>query len=213
MSDDELSFNDALENLAESELLDQPPAADMGSGMEEESVISITDVQVVLYLSGRDCNDSFYSSPLDYYFILCFSLISLISGPIITTSKTMSTASSIPVEIPHLKKNQRIRDWRKLYVAATEGLTTGQQKAYLRLYGRRDEELLILEVIAHQQVQNSPAHSTKDSLNLAAPTPADPWEAVLVDTEDSEEDPAEGAILPVRNRLMNTQKEKCILLS
>ena len=43
MSDDELSFNDALENLAESELLDQPPAADMGSGMEEESVISITD--------------------------------------------------------------------------------------------------------------------------------------------------------------------------
>ena len=81
------------------------------------------------------------------------------------------------------------------------------------MYGGRDEELLILEVIAHQQVQNSLAHSPKDSLNLTAPTAADPWEAVLVDTEDSEEDPAEGAILPVRNRLMNTQKEKCILLS
>ena len=43
MSDDELLFNDALENLAESELLDQLPAAGMGSGMEEESVVGITD--------------------------------------------------------------------------------------------------------------------------------------------------------------------------
>ena len=51
----------------------------------------------------------------------------------------MATARSIPVEIPHLKKNQRIRDWRKLYVAATEGLTENQKKAYLRLYGGRDE--------------------------------------------------------------------------
>ena len=34
--------------------------------------------------------------------------------------------------------------------------------------------------------------------------PADPWQAVLVDTKDSEEDPAEDAILPGENRLMNT---------
>ena len=111
--------------------------------LEESLIISFTNiplfpygVQVVLGLSGRDCNDSLL---LDYYTILRFSLILLISGPILTTSKTMSTARSIPVEIPCLKKNQRIRDWRKLYVAATVGLTTGQQKAYMRLYGERDE--------------------------------------------------------------------------
>ena len=49
--------------------------------------------------------------------------------------------------------------------------------------------------------------------SIASETPsADPWDAILVDTEDSEEDATEDTILPIRKQVSKYLKEKRIPL-
>lgn len=54
------------------------------------------------------------------------------------------------LEIPVLQKNQKVKDWRKLYTAATSGLKAEEQVAFLPLYvgknGRDEEEQTIAAV-------------------------------------------------------------------
>lgn len=51
----------------------------------------------------------------------------------------MTTKTATAPEIPALKKGQKVRDWRGLYVAATAGIAPAQSIAYLPLYVGRDE--------------------------------------------------------------------------
>ena len=55
-------------------------------------------------------------------------------------------------EIPYLLVNQRIRDWRKLYEAATAGIEEAQRVGYIPLYiggkGRDVNEKEIGQIVA-----------------------------------------------------------------
>ena len=64
------------------------------------------------------------------------------------------------------------------------------------------KELLIQEVITDRQSNNSSPQTLNVSDRSIAPeTPsADPWDAILVDTEDSEENATEDTILTIRGR-------------
>ena len=57
-------------------------------------------------------------------------------------------------EIPYLRVNERVKDWRKLYTAATAGLSEEQQRAFLPLYvgkkGRPEGEQVIAEIAAQK---------------------------------------------------------------
>ena len=72
------------------------------------------------------------------------------------------------------------------------------------------KELLIQEVITDRQSNNSsPQTLNVSDRSIASETPsADPWDAILVDTEDSEED----TILPIRKQVSEYLKEKRIHL-
>ena len=60
----------------------------------------------------------------------------------------MATASIVS-PIPKLREGQKVREWRKLYLAATSLITERQKIELLPAYGARDEgELLIAEVCA-----------------------------------------------------------------
>jgi hypothetical protein len=76
------------------------------------------------------------------------------------------------------------------------------------------KELLIQEVITDRQSNNSsPQTLNVSDRSIASETPsADPWDAILVDTEDSEEDATEDTILPIRKQVSKYLKEKRIPL-
>ena len=76
------------------------------------------------------------------------------------------------------------------------------------------KELLIQEVITDRQSNNSsPQTLNVSDRSIASETPsADPWDAILVDTEDSEEDATEDTILPIRKQVSEYLKEKRIPL-
>ena len=76
------------------------------------------------------------------------------------------------------------------------------------------KELLIQEVITDRQSNNSsPQTLNVSDRSIASETlSADPWDAILVDTEDSEEDATEDTILPIRKQVSEYLKEKRIPL-
>ena len=76
------------------------------------------------------------------------------------------------------------------------------------------KELLIQEVITDRQSNNSsPQTLNVSDRSIASETPsADPWDAILVATEDSEEDATEDTILPIRKQVSEYLKEKRIPL-
>ena len=75
------------------------------------------------------------------------------------------------------------------------------------------KELLIQEIVTNQQVQISNDTSIEEQEPATATETVDPLDAVLIDTEDSEEDASEDSILPVRKQVTEYIKEKRLPLS
>ena len=63
------------------------------------------------------------------------------------------------------------------------------------------------------RVQNSNDTSIEEQAPATATEKVDPWDAVLIDSEDSEEDASDDSILPVRKQVTEYIKEKCLLRS
>ena len=60
--------------------------------------------------------------------------------------------TSVVSNIPKLQANQKVKEWRRLYVASTALLTEKQQIDMLPAYGARNEaELLIAEMCAKKR--------------------------------------------------------------
>ena len=75
------------------------------------------------------------------------------------------------------------------------------------------KELLIQEIVTNQQVQISNDTSIEEQAPATETETVDPWDAVLIDTEDSEEDASEDSILPERKQVTEYIKEKRLPLS
>ena len=75
------------------------------------------------------------------------------------------------------------------------------------------KELLIQEIVTNRQVQTSHDTSIEESVPATSTEAVDPWDAVLIDTEDSEEDTSDESILPVRKQVNEYLKEKRLPLS
>ena len=68
------------------------------------------------------------------------------------------------------------------------------------------KELLVQEIL-NRQTRVSDI-GTEDSDDVQAVAPATPWEAILVDTEDFEEDPADERVICARRQVNDYMKEK-----
>ena len=76
------------------------------------------------------------------------------------------------------------------------------------------KELLIQEIVtnnANPALNSSPTLNSDGSAETQTRS-ADPWDAVLVDTESSEEESCENTILPVRKQVSEYLKEKRVSL-
>jgi hypothetical protein len=75
------------------------------------------------------------------------------------------------------------------------------------------KEQLIQEVITDRQSNNpSPQILNVSDRSIASETPlADPCDAIVVDTEDSEEDATEDTILPIRKQVSEDRKKSGFL--
>ena len=72
---------------------------------------------------------------------------------------------------------------------------------------------LIQEIVTNQQVQIANDTSIEEQTPATATETVDPWDADLIDTEDSEEDASEDSILPERKQVTEYIKEKRLPLS
>jgi len=98
------------------------------------------------------------------------------------TDSTSSAAMKAP-EIPCLQKDQKVKDWRKLYAAATAGLTKEEQIAFLPLYvgrdGRDNEEKTIVGICAEEKTELSEVLDEFEALVDGAPSRMDVFNDVF----------------------------------